>query len=124
MGPIEGPQCGPSDRRRFARLVLRAQRMIGSQLGRDLYSNPGWDMLLELYLRERREPISLTSLSNASNAPERTGLRSIERLVRRGLVSRSRDETDGRRIHVVLTPVAIELLDCLLDALMTFPDQI
>lgn len=120
----EGPACVPSDRRGVARLVVKAQRVIGGHVGRDLYSHPGWDMLLDLYLREGQAPPSLTSLSNASNAPERTGMRTIDRLVRRGLVRRSRDEADGRRIHVVLTPAAIEMLDRLLDMLMAFPGQV
>ena len=105
------------DRRVMGRLAHRAQRLMSDRLGRDLYSTPAWDMLLDLYLREERSPMSLTSLSGASLAPSRTGFRAIDRLVHHKLLIRTRDEDDGRRINVELSPAAIDLLDQLFDDL-------
>ncbi|MDB5723663.1 MAG: hypothetical protein JWQ16_417 [Novosphingobium sp.] len=105
----------PPERGAVARFAVRAQRLLSSGLGHDVYSTPGWDMLLDLYIRVERRPMSLTSLSGASPAPSRTSLRAIDRLVRRKLLIRTRDEDDGRRINVELSPDAVDLLDRLFD---------
>jgi DNA-binding MarR family transcriptional regulator len=118
MGADEERPVSALDRRAVICLTYRAQRVIGRNLGRDLYSTPAWDMLLDLYIREERRPMSLTSLSGASPAPSRTSLREIDRLVDRGLLIRSRDEDDGRRINAELAPAAIALLDALFDELV------
>ena len=106
-----------ADRRKVICIAQRAKRLISAALGRDLHSTPAWDMLLDLYGREERRPMSLTSLSGASPAPSRTSLRAIDRLVQRGLLIRTRDDGDGRRINVELAPEAITLLDRLFDDL-------
>jgi len=105
----------PPDRQDVAHFAVRAQRLLSSRLAHDLYSTPAWDMLLDLYIRAERRPMSLTSLSGASPAPSRTSLRAIDRLVRRNLLTRSQDADDGRRINVELSPDAISLLDTLFD---------
>lgn len=104
-------------RRAVGGIARRLHCLVSDRLGRDLYSAPAWEMLLDLYLREDRRPMSLTSLSGASQAPFRTGLRAIDRLVSRKLLIRTRDEGDGRRINVELSPEAIDLLDRLFDDL-------
>lgn len=117
MGGPASPGRVPPDRLTVARLALRTQRLLSGSLGHDLYSTPAWDMLLDLYIREDRGPMSLTSLSGASPAPARTSLRMIDRLVRRGLLVRTRDPDDGRRINVELSLAASTVLDQLFDAL-------
>ena len=117
MGDPVSPGRVPPDRLTVARLALRTQRLLSASLGHDLYSTPAWDMLLDLYIREDLGPMSLTSLSGASPAPSRTSLRMIDRLVRRGLLVRTHDLDDGRRINVALSRATIGLLDQLFDAM-------
>jgi len=106
------------DRREMVQLAIRTHRLVSNRLGRDLYSAPAWDMLLDLYAHEERHPMSLTSLSGAAPGPSRTSLRAIDRLVRCGLLIRSRDQDDGRRINVALSHDAIDLLDGLFDEMV------
>lgn len=106
------------DRRTIARLVIRMHKLVGERLGRGLSSTPGWDMLLDLYIREEHRPMSLTSLCGASDAPPRTALNTINRLVERGLLIRAPDERDGRRVNVELSASAVRLIDaCFADIL-------
>ncbi|WP_254295365.1 MarR family winged helix-turn-helix transcriptional regulator [Sphingomonas tagetis] len=97
--------------RTIARLTLRMHAAIGGQLGRELFSAPALDMLLDLYVQEDRQPISLTSLCGAASVPPRTALNTINRMVERGLLDRSPDPDDGRRVHIRLSTAGIELLD-------------
>lgn len=109
------PEMMPVERsgelRAVAQLARKLHGVIGGQLGQDLYSAPAWDMLLDLYLRDARKPISLTSLCGASSAAPRTGLYTINRMVKRGLLVRSPDPDDGRRIHVRLSEDTAAMLD-------------
>lgn len=69
-----------------------------------LFSDPAWDMLLDLthaHLSGKR--VSVSSLCIASRVPATTALRRISDLVSEGLATRVRDEADGRRVFVELT---------------------
>lgn len=69
-----------------------------------LFSDPAWDMLLDLtYARLTGKRVSVSSLCIASRVPATTALRRISDLVSEGLVTRIRDENDGRRVFVDLT---------------------
>lgn len=95
----------------IAGLTLRMHQAIGRQLGRELFSVPALDMLLDLYIQTDRHPISLTSLCGACSVPPRTALNTINRMVQHGLLERSPDPDDGRRIHVQLSDHGVALLD-------------
>ena len=69
-----------------------------------LFSDPAWDMLLDLtHARLSEKRISVSSLCIAARVPATTALRRIGDLVAEGLVTRIRDENDGRRVFVELT---------------------
>ncbi|WP_297772265.1 winged helix DNA-binding protein [Parvibaculum sp.] len=69
-----------------------------------LFSDPAWDMLLDLtHARLSQKRISVSSLCIAARVPATTALRRIGDLVNEGLVTRIRDENDGRRVFVELT---------------------
>lgn len=109
---------GPEARQAVVRLAVRAHRLLGERLGPEFYSVPALDMLLDLYLLNNRKPRSLTSLCGASPAPIRTALRTINRMVDRGLLVRTPDPNDARRTNVELTPNAAALLDGYFEALL------
>lgn len=111
------------DRAAFARLVVRVVRHVGDRLGRDLFSMPALDMMLDLYLRDEHRPISLTSLCGATNVPSRTALFTINRLVERGLLTRHPDPRDGRRINVDLSASGLRLLDECIEELIGLINQ-
>ncbi|WP_084174522.1 response regulator [Afifella pfennigii] len=70
----------------------------------DLFSDPAWEMLLDLAVAEASGRwISVTSLCLASGVSTTTALRRIDDLQDAGLVERFPDEADRRRIIVRLT---------------------
>lgn len=85
-----------------ALVSARADRDAIFQAG--LFSDPAWDMLLDLAVAEATgRPISVTSLCIASGAPTTTALRRIEDLKDAGLLDRIPDPQDRRRVLVHLT---------------------
>ncbi|MCY1170102.1 hypothetical protein D9M73_101630 [compost metagenome] len=96
----------------------QVQRLRADEFGRDLFTIPAFEMLLDLYTCRSRQPRSLTALTAASSASERNSQRIVHRLAQRGLVKLRRDPNDGRRILVDLEPAARELLDRFFDRLV------
>ena len=71
----------------------------------DLFCEPAWDILLDLFasaIEGRR--ISVTSSCIASGVPRSTAMRYLTELEERGLVRRSGSERDGRVNYLSLTP--------------------
>jgi len=88
----------------WLREVLRARRRRAEYFNARLFADPAWDMLLELYRAEiAQRKMSCTSLCVASGAPATTALRWITTLHEDGLVTRSNDPLDGRRVFVTLS---------------------
>ena len=90
--------------------ILHARRRRCLYFG-NLFGEPAWDMLLELYsafLEQRR--ISVSSLCIASAVPATTALRHIGYLEKAGLLTRRGDPLDRRRVFVALTATALEAL--------------
>lgn len=117
--------CGERefDRRTVARLAVRIHRLIGDRLGRDLFSTPALDMMLDLYVRDEHRPMSLTGLCGATAVPERTALFTIGRLVDRNLLTRHPDPTDGRRVNVELSAGSVRMLNDCFDDLLALVRQ-
>ncbi|MFY9348907.1 MAG: MarR family winged helix-turn-helix transcriptional regulator [Sphingobium sp.] len=100
-------------------LAERVQRLRTDEFGKELFTMPAFEMLLELYAHRSRQPRSLTALTAASSASERNSQRIVHRMAQRELVALSRDPSDGRRILVKLTPQTIEMLDRFFDRIVT-----
>jgi len=81
--------------------------------GEDLFADPAWDILLDLYASEiEGQDISVSSACLAGAVPSTTALGWLVKLERRGLVTRSRDDKDGRRWFLRLeadTAAAVEV---------------
>ena len=93
----------------FVRQVIRGRRERDNHFDDDLFADPAWDMLLDLYaarLEERR--LSVSSLCAAAAVPPTTALRWITVLCSRGLVVRASDPVDTRRILVTMTDDAFD----------------
>lgn len=89
----------------WIRGMLEARRRRSVILG-SLFADPAWDMLLQLYamhLDGKRAAVS--DLCKASAVPYTTALRWIGRLEHAGMIVRTADSEDGRRIWVELSPV-------------------
>ena len=84
--------------------LLHARRQRERIFGSDIFADPAWDILLELYaagLAQRRVPTS--ELCNSAAVPQSTALRWIEKLDRLGWLHRRADPLDARRMFVELT---------------------
>ncbi|MBY8820830.1 MarR family transcriptional regulator [Sphingomonas colocasiae] len=90
-----------------AREHLNARRARARFLPVDLFGEPAWDLLLDLFIAgEENKSVSITSACIASGAPPTTALRWIGVLDERGLIAKMPDSEDGRRIYVSLTETA------------------
>ncbi len=89
--------------------VIRSRRMRAAYFPDDLFADPAWDMLLDLFaaeLEDRR--VSVSSLCIAAAVPGTTALRWIGSMVEAGLFERYADPQDRRRAFISLSPKARE----------------
>ena len=103
------PEERTLDRQRAkqVRRMLRQRRMREQYFPADLFADPAWDMLLDLYAaRLERQPVSVSSLCIAAAVAPTTALRWIGRMTASGLMARRPDPGDRRRAFVVLTEQA------------------
>jgi len=91
------------------RAVIRARRLRSQFFAADLFADPAWDMLLDLFaasLEKRR--VSVSSLCIAAAVPPTTALRWIGTMHDAGLFSREADPGDRRRAYIVLSEKALQ----------------
>jgi len=78
----------------------------------DLFGEPAWDLLLDLFIaREANRQVSVSSACIAADVPATTALRWLAILEQRGLVERRADAIDGRRIHIRLSDSAAAMME-------------
>lgn len=88
----------------FAAWLLMARRLREEILGTELFSDPAWDILLDIYAAEGRgERIQISSLAPMSNVPSSTARRWAHKLETLGLLERDRDERDQRLSYIRLS---------------------
>jgi len=93
----------------FLRSVIRARALRSRLFDASLFSDPAWDMLLDLMLAQLSgKKVYVTSLCIAAGVPIATAFRRIEDLAAKGLVTKTRDSKDTRRVFVELTESGYE----------------
>ena len=106
------------------RAVIAARRRRERFFPSDMFADPAWDILLDLYLaqiEQRRTVVS--SLCAAAYVPATTALRWITSLANRGMLTRRSDPLDRRRVFVELTPEASDCMRCYFDSGETPPHR-
>lgn len=91
------------------RVRIIAERRVEryQYLPAEMFGEPAWDMLLDLYLASGDgKSISVSSACIASRAPATTALRWLRRMEQLGLVARVNDDNDRRRVYVTITDAA------------------
>ncbi|WP_174298969.1 MarR family winged helix-turn-helix transcriptional regulator [Sphingomonas bacterium] len=115
------PPIMPAGRQRFAEkaaLLLRHRQLRKRFLPVDLFQEPGWDMLIAVYIADRKgQPVNVKTLVAMVDAPATTAQRWIDHLDKLGLVSRATDPMDRRRIEVSLTGAGQAAMESYLDAI-------
>lgn len=90
------------------RSILKSRLERNSYFQSNIFADPAWDILLDLYAAELAQiRVSVSSLCIASNVPHTTALRWINSLESENLIKRSPDPLDGRRFFMSLTQSAI-----------------
>jgi DNA-binding transcriptional ArsR family regulator len=99
------------------RSILRARRMRDVYFNPELFADPAWDMLLDLLAAKLEgRHVSVTSLCGAAAVPPTTALRWIGKLEEEGLIIRTDDTSDSRRVLLALSDDAAERLTAYLAA--------
>ena len=102
-----------------ASLLLRQRQLRKRFLPADLFQEPGWDMLIAVYVADRRgQPVNVKALVATIDAPATTSQRWIDHLDKLGLVSRAIDPLDRRRVEVSLTAAGQSAMESYLAAII------
>lgn len=100
-------QATPQELVELARRIVAARRRREKFFSGDLFSEPGWEMLLALYDANcAGHRLTSTNLCRASNAPPTTALRWLDNLIQLDLVSRRGNPLDARVVFIELKPHA------------------
>jgi predicted transcriptional regulator len=100
------PSLGFSDEKlgKIAELLFAARIHRANHFDPDLFGEPAWDMLLDLFIHKVAGlRVSSTSLCLGANVPYATGSRYIERLEEKGVVFRFTPPDDRRLVLVDYT---------------------
>lgn len=108
--------CGAPERLTVALSWVGAFAAREKAIGADLFSDPAWHMLIDLYINHcRKRRVSVSDLCIASQTPATTALRWISVLERRDLIQKVADPADGRRWFVSLTATGLRKIEKALD---------
>ncbi|GEP55785.1 response regulator [Reyranella soli] len=104
---------GPIARKRAALSELKTMRRLRSQyFPAELFSDPCWEMLLDLYDAALvGAEVTVTSLGAASGVPQTTALRRMETLQAHLLIVRAEDKADKRRTIIKLSDVGMHAVE-------------
>lgn len=100
------------------RSAIQARSSRKRHFTSDLFADPAWDMLLELYaaaLTQRK--LTVSRLGGRSGVPMTTALRWMGTLEKRGLIERSHDRLDGRRVFLTLSQKGQDAMSAYFDDL-------
>jgi CheY-like chemotaxis protein/DNA-binding MarR family transcriptional regulator len=107
----------PAERKRDTLEDLRAIRKVRSKyFPSELFSDPCWEMLLDLYDGELAgQAVTVTSLGAASGASLTTALRRMDALQSHGLIERAEDPHDKRRTLIRLSRAGLDAVERFFD---------
>jgi len=101
----------------IVRAIIRARRLRDQYFHSELFADPAWDMLLDLFAaRLEEQRVAVSSLCIAAAVPATTALRWIKTLTDHGLFVRAADPQDGRRVYIELSDHAAAALQAYLRA--------
>lgn len=89
----------------LVRATMKSRRLRRKYLPGSMFGEPAWEMLLALYIVDRRGAReTISSLCLSSGAPASTALRWLDYLEQRNFAARRQSPTDRRVVYIDLTP--------------------
>jgi hypothetical protein len=124
--PLRDGESGPgSVDAGQVRAIIRARRLRDQYFGADLFADPAWDILLDLFAAQlEKRKVAVSSLCIAAAVPATTALRWIKTLTDLGLLVRAADPQDGRRVYIELAPKSAERVEACLSAALRISPSI
>lgn len=123
VGAGDSRRAGDASLLVLTRCYLRARRLREGLFQERIFADPAWDMLLELFAcKLEGKKLSVSDACNAASVPPTTALRWVDRLEEFGLVARSPDPADSRRIYVDITAITAWRIELWLKA--TFQSEV
>lgn len=106
----------------YARSIVEGRARIRRYLSSELFSDPAFDMILDLYASEEEglKP-TVGSVAKAARVPATTGLRYVAALEKEGFLERRTDPLDKRRVLLKLLPAAKEAMRLYLEDISSIP---
>lgn len=96
----------------IARAEYASRRRRDKLFAADIFAEPAWDMLLDLYVqRFYARKVSINSLCIAAAVPPTTALRWIGKLEFSGLIDRRPSPNDARVVYVTLSARGLALME-------------
>ena len=107
----------------LARRYLQARRRRDTLFAGEIFADPCWDMLLDLFVSQALgRDVSVSSVCIASCVPQSTALRWLARLEALGLIERNPDPCDGRRTLIRLSETAVRDMAAWLESAFPAPE--
>jgi len=101
---------------RAVKRILRFRDLRNELFAEQLFADPAWDMLLEIFMCDlTQQRISVSAACAGSRVPPTTGLRWAKLLEKRGLIRRRNDPLDSRRVHLSLSEDAFTKMRLLME---------
>jgi len=98
-----------------ARHLLEVSRQVDAAFENPLLSNPGWNILLDLFIqRSERKPVSMISVCIAANAPTSTALRYVQAMLDSGMIVKTHSADDSQELLVELADTTYSAMQSIL----------
>ena len=93
------------------RREIHARRRRGQYFANEMFGEPAWDMLLELFYAELKQVrMTFSRLSRLTGIAQGTVARWLRLFEEKGLLHRRQDPFDSRSIFIMLTPAASQAM--------------
>jgi cob(I)alamin adenosyltransferase len=96
----------------YVRDTIKLRRLRDKFFDAELFADPAWDILLDLYAaRLEAISVSVSSLCIAASVPATTALRWISGMTESGMLVRRHDPKDARRVFIELSSDVAEQMN-------------
>jgi len=97
---------------RLVKVICKLRREREEFVPARLLADPAWEILLQLYAAHvEQQRVSISNLAAMTGLPGTTALRWLGTLESEGLVGRSGDPLDSRRVFVGLAPAGVRAMN-------------